>query len=283
MARSGGKRRRARDHAHENEERWLLTYSDMITLLMALFMVLFSISSVNISKYKTLQQALRAAFSGNILPGGRAIEQPGATANSSRAPTAADIQSIVPLTTVTSANLERVPSRAQAATSTSTAGNVLAAAQQEQGQFQQLEQKLNAYANSHGLGRYVHTTTDNRGLVIKLLTDRLLFRSGSATLNPTGGEILAEIAGVINVDRVHPVAVDGNTDNVPIQGSIYPSNWELSTARASTVVRSLISNGVDAQRLSATGFADTRPVATNSTTTGQAQNRRVEVVLQRLY
>jgi chemotaxis protein MotB len=283
MARSGGKRRRARDHAHENEERWLLTYSDMITLLMALFMVLFSISSVNISKYKTLQQALRAAFSGNILPGGRAIEQPGATANSSRAPSAADIQSIVPLTTVTSANLERVPSRGQAAAGTSTAGNVLAAAQQEQGQFQQLEQKLNAYANSHGLGKYVHTTTDNRGLVIKLLTDRLLFRSGSATLNPAGDEILAEIAGVINVDRVHPVAVDGNTDNVPIQGSIYPSNWELSTARASTVVRSLISNGVDAQRLSATGFADVRPVATNSTTTGQAQNRRVEVVLQRLY
>ena len=282
MARSGG-RRRARDHAHENEERWLLTYSDMITLLMALFMVLFSISSVNISKYKTLQQALRAAFSGNILPGGRAIEQPGATANSSRAPTAADIQSIVPLTTVTSANLERLPSRAQGSAATSTAGNVLAAAQQEQGQFQQLEEKLNAYANSHGLGKYVHTTTDNRGLVIKLLTDRLLFSSGSATLNPAGDEILAEIAGVINVDRVHPVAVDGNTDNVPIRGSIYPSNWELSTARASTVVRTLIANGVDSQRLSAIGFADVRPVASNSTSTGQAQNRRVEVVLQRLY
>src|SRR5579871_1067057 len=81
----------------ESDERWLLTYADMITLLMALFMVLFSISSVNISKYITLQQALRAAFSGNILPGGRAIAHPGATANSSRAPSATDIQAIVPL------------------------------------------------------------------------------------------------------------------------------------------------------------------------------------------
>src|SRR5271157_4941163 len=94
---------------HENEERWLLTYADMITLLMALFMVLFSISSVNISKFRTLQEALRAAFSGNILPGGRAIAQPGATANSSRAPSAADIQSIVPLTNITSSNLENPP------------------------------------------------------------------------------------------------------------------------------------------------------------------------------
>ena len=70
----------------EGSERWLLTYADMITLLMALFMVLFSISSVNISKYQTLQQSLSAAFSGNILPGGKAIAKPGATANSSRAP-----------------------------------------------------------------------------------------------------------------------------------------------------------------------------------------------------
>ena len=76
-------RRGGHGHAgHEDGERWLLTYADMITLLMALFMVLFSISSVNISKYKTLQKSLRAAFSGNILPGGRAIAQPGSTSNS---------------------------------------------------------------------------------------------------------------------------------------------------------------------------------------------------------
>src|SRR5271165_5610123 len=91
-----GRRRRGHDAGHENEERWLLTYADMITLLMALFMVLFSISSVNISKYQTLQESLRAAFSGNILPGGRAIAKPGASSSSSRAPSSLDVQAIVP-------------------------------------------------------------------------------------------------------------------------------------------------------------------------------------------
>src|ERR1700728_2675128 len=86
MARGGHGRRRGHGGEHESEERWLLTYADMITLLMALFMVLFSISSVNISKYQTLQQSLKAAFSGNILPGGKAIAQQGSTANASHVP-----------------------------------------------------------------------------------------------------------------------------------------------------------------------------------------------------
>src|ERR1700709_2594307 len=91
--------RRGRHATHENEERWLLTYADMITLLMALFMVLFSISSVNISKFKTLQKSLRAAFSGNILPGGKAIAQQGSTANASPKPATAELQAIEPVAT----------------------------------------------------------------------------------------------------------------------------------------------------------------------------------------
>src|SRR5579863_1350961 len=101
-----GSKRRGGPVVHENEERWLLTYADMITLLMALFMVLFSISSVNISKFIQVQQSLRAAFSGDILPGGKAIAHPGATANSSHTPSSIDLQSIVPLTTHSSTNLE---------------------------------------------------------------------------------------------------------------------------------------------------------------------------------
>src|ERR1700756_3626428 len=91
-------RRRAADHAvHENEERWLLTYADMLTLLFALFMVLFSISSVNISKYQILQQSLKAAFSGSILPGGRAIVQSGSESTAQHVPATAAVPSIVPL------------------------------------------------------------------------------------------------------------------------------------------------------------------------------------------
>jgi chemotaxis protein MotB len=292
MARGHGRRRRGHGAEHENDERWLLTYADMITLLMALFMVLFSISSVNISKYKTLQMALKAAFSGDILPGGKSIAQPGASSNSSRAPTAIDVQAIVRLVPQVTSELEHVASgregsaqsasAQEAAASSASTANV-SAAQQEQSDFEKLQRELNAYAATHGFARSVHTAIERRGLVIRVLTDSLLFPSGSATLDPQGRPLLSEIAALLNVDQVHPIAVEGNTDDVPISGGAFPSNWELSTARASTVVRFLISKDVAGQRLSAVGYADLRPIATNNTPQGRALNRRVEIVLQRLY
>ncbi len=316
MARGHGRKRRGGHGDHENDERWLLTYSDMITLLMALFMVLFSISSVNISKFIEVQESLRAAFSGDILPGGKAIAHPGATANSSQAPPSSiDAQAIVPLSTQIATNLENSSSGSSSAQSASVAhgaaqggaraaaqtaaqsaaqnspavnaaaaaGSNVAAASQEQSEFERIKRELEAYAHKHGFGQFVHISVESRGLVIKVLTDDLLFPSGSATLDPQGDPLLTEIALLLNVDQVHPIGVYGNTDNVPIQTGQFPSNWELSAARASTVVRFLIANGVAPDRLSATGYADMRPVASNETPQGRAQNRRVEVVLQRLY
>jgi chemotaxis protein MotB len=286
MARSHkGRGRRGGGGAHEeSDERWLLTYADMITLLMALFMVLFSISSVNISKYITLQQALHAAFSGDILPGGKAIAHPGATANASHAPSATDIQAIVPLAPRTSKTLERSQAtHSSTAPSSATSSTNVSAAQQEQNDFEHLKHQLDSYAARHGFARYVHTAIEKRGLVIRVLTDSLLFPSGSATLEAQGDPLLSEVADLLNVDRVHPIDVEGNTDNVPIHGGAFPSNWELSTARASTVVRYLISNAVDPERLTAAGYAYLHPIASNTTAAGRARNRRVEIVLQRLY
>ncbi len=290
MARGHGSKRRGHSAEHENDERWLLTYADMITLLMALFMVLFSISSVNISKYRTLQMALKAAFSGDILPGGKSIEQPGASANSSRAPTTIDTPAIVRLTPNVTSELEHVSggqsgsSQASAQSAATSAASVqVSAAQQEQASFEALQRELNAYAAKHGFAKSVHVTIEQRGLAIRVLTDSLLFTSGSATLESHGEPLLTEIAALLNVDHVHPIAVEGNTDNVPITGGAFPSNWELSTARASSVVRFLIAKGVDSQRLSAVGYAEQHPIATNSTPAGRALNRRVEIVLQRLY
>jgi chemotaxis protein MotB len=255
-----------------------LTYADMITLLMALFMVLFSISSVNISKFKTLQKSLHAAFSGDILPGGKAIAQPGATANASHSPpSSTDVQAIVPLTSH-STNLQSAPSTQSAASAASATQ-----AQQEQSDFEHLKQQLDAYAAKHGFAKDVNTSVTPRGLVIRVLTDRLLFPSGSATLITQAQPLLGEIASLVNLDSTHPVAVEGNTDNVPIHGGAFPSNWELSTARASMVVRFLIGKGVYSRRLSASGYADLRPIASNSSALGRARNRRVEIVLQRLY
>jgi chemotaxis protein MotB len=276
-SRSRGGRRGAHGAAgHEDGERWLLTYADMITLLMALFMVLFSISSVNISKIQALQKSLRAAFSpDNILPGGKAIAQQGSTANPNHASATKEVQSIVPLTP-SAANLESSAAATKASASVSQA-------EQEQSGFEHLKHQLDAYAANHGFAKDVNTTVQPRGLVIRVLTDRLLFGSGSATLIAPARPLLSEIAGLVNVDHAHPIAVEGNTDDVPIHSASFPSNWELSTARASMVVRFLIDRGVYASRLSASGYAALRPIDSNTSAQGRARNRRVEIVLQRIY
>jgi chemotaxis protein MotB len=275
--RSRGRRRGGAQH-EEGNERWLLTYADMITLLMALFMVLFSISSVNISKYQTLQESLRAAFSGNILPGGRAIAKPGASSSSSRAPSSLDVQAIVPVTAMTASGTQAGRTQGSA-----SAAATAQASRSESAVFAHVKQQLDAYAAAHGFAKSVQTSIERRGLVIRVLTDELLFPSGQATLEGRSHALLAEIAGLLNIDSVHPINVEGNTDNVPIQGAAFPSNWELSTARASTVVRYLVEHGVGAHRLTATGYADQHPLASDATPAGRARNRRVEIVMQRIY
>ncbi len=275
----GGGRRRGGGHKEEaSDERWLLTYADMITLLMALFMVLFSISSVNISKIQVLQKSLRAAFSGDILPGGKAIAKPGASNNSSQAPSSIDLQAIVP---VTSPSTTKTLSSTHASASSVQAAQQAIAAQNQARLFTQIKHELDEYARIHGFASKVQTSITPRGLVIKVLTDDLLFASGEATLNSRSDSLLSEISRLLNLAGEHPIEVEGNTDNVPIHSSLYPSNWELSTARASTVVRFLSEHGVGAARMTAAGFADQRPVTSDATAAGRARNRRVEIVLKR--
>jgi chemotaxis protein MotB len=283
MAR-GGRRRRHGGAEEGSNERWLLTYADMITLLMALFMVLFSISSVNISKYETLQKSLKAAFSGNILPGGKAIAKQGATNNAAQAPSSVELQAIEPVATQGASSAENGSAHSTSSSASAAASASQAAqAQQEAAEFAHIKQELEAYARAHGFAKSVQTSIEARGLVIRVLTDDLLFASGQASLDNRATGLLEEIGALLNVDQTHPISVEGNTDNVPIHSSQFPSNWELSTARASTVVRFLIAHGVGANRLTATGNAEQHPVDTNTTAAGRARNRRVEIVLRRIY
>jgi chemotaxis protein MotB len=272
-----GGRRGAHAGAHENDDRWLLTYADMITLLMALFMVLFSISSVNISKYETLQQSLRAAFSGSVLSGGSAILQSGSESTSAHTPATAEIPSIMPLT-------PRVAKPSDQGTGAAAAAERQAQqASQEQSDFQALKYRIDQYAKAHGFASKVSTTIARRGLVVTVLTDKLLFDSGQATLQPAGLPLLNEMASLLMIDKTRPIMVEGYTDNVPIDTARFPSNWELSVDRATTVVRYLISRGVAEPRLGASGYADLHPVASNATAAGRARNRRVEIVFERRY
>ena len=300
MAGHGKSKRRGGAVEHENEERWLLTYADMLTLLFALFMVLFSISSVNISKYQVLQQSLKAAFSGSVLPGGRAIMQSGSESTAQHVPATAAVPSIVPLIpTPTSRSSSSTGSANASSSSANLAGkaavakpmtnselqaalNSMAASVSEQDSFVALARKLNAYAKQHGFGSEVQAVVQRRGLVVRVLTDKVLFASGQATLQPEGAPLLEEVGQLLNVDKSHPITVEGHTDNVPIATAEFPSNWELSTARATTVVRFLIAHGVGGGRLGAVGYADLHPIASDATAAGRALNRRVEIVLMRL-
>jgi chemotaxis protein MotB len=261
-SRGGGRRRHGAAVSHD-EERWLLTYADMITLLMALFMVLFSITSVNKSKLEVLSKTLQDAFSGKVLPGGTSIRDSGADPKSTSPPAAAAIPAITTL--VGKAGMQSAAARAA----------------HEQDSFRRLKEQIDAYAREHGLQSKVQTVIAQRGLVIRLLTDRVLFDSGAAELKPPALPVLDQVAQLLRSSGSQPVMVEGHTDTVPIHGSVFPTNWELSTARASRVVRALIAGGVPADRLSAAGYAALHPISTNATAAGRSRNRRVEIVLLR--
>ena len=260
-AHRAGRRGRRGGHAeHENEERWLLTYSDMITLLMALFMVLFSISSVNTSKYTQLQKSLQDAFSGKILSGGKSVINSGSDGKS---PSDQASPAIVPIK----------PQIGEKSTASQKA--------KDDTEFKRIKAEIDAYARQHGLSKQLQTVIAKRGLVVRLLTDRVVFDPGQAALKPEAAPVLNGVAHALNIDKTHPIMVEGHTDNVPISGSQFPSNWELSTARASVVVRFLIHTGINKFRLGAAGYANLYPVGSNSTEIGRSKNRRVEIVLLR--
>jgi chemotaxis protein MotB len=261
------------DHegGHDEGERWLVSFADMMTLLFALFMVLFSISSVNTSKLTALQKSLQDAFSGAVLSGGKSIMQTGSTQDSGKRAAAEP-----PLTSLT-------PLTSQPSTSVSPkSGDAAKKAAAETRDFQALKRRVDALARHAGLQGKVLTTVRRRGLEIQILTDRVFFDSGSATLKPEALGILDKIALVLGAEQKHPIVVEGHTDSQPIGGSQYPSNWELSGGRAAAVVRLFSGHGVLSRRLSFQGYGENEPIATNSTAGGRSKNRRVEVVLPRI-
>jgi chemotaxis protein MotB len=264
------RRRGAVEEAEESDERWLLTYADMITLLMALFMVLFSISSVNTAKFVTLQRSLQDAFSGRILPGGQALKESGGSTTSPQV--AATPPTTNPAVTSDGAGRGTVDAQKAAA----------AAAKIEQKDFKALKARVDTYVDKHGLSSKVTTLITKDGLVIRLLTDKLLFASGSATVQPGGRGLLSQVGTLLRAENQHVIRVRGFTDPIPIRTAAFPSNWELSAGRAASVVRAFAQAGVAPQRLEAAGRASLDPLTTNVTEAGRARNRRVEVLLPRV-
>lgn len=271
MSGSGRRGRRGGgDHGGGGHERWLLTWADLLTLLLALFIVMYAASVVDKRKAADLSRSLQEAFSGKVLKGGGSIREQSA-ADKAEAPVEA-MASIAPLTPKVADRETLAPNRREAA----------AARAEEQG-LTELKRRLDAVIARKNLGSSVQTSVERKGLVIRVVTDDVLFASGSAALAPAGAALLDQLKGVLQVDREHPIAVDGHTDAVPISTGRFPDNWELSTSRATSVVRRLAGAALSPSRFSATGHAAEQPRATNATDAGRGANRRVEISLTRLH
>jgi chemotaxis protein MotB len=270
-----GRRHKAEEHEveHDESERWLVSFADMMTLLFALFMVLFSISSVNTSKFEALQKALQDAFSGRVLSGGKAIMQTGSNEEPKQAAAEPPLASLQPLNAIAKAEQLNPQQLKQEK----------AAAAVEDEDFQKLKRRIDTLAKKEGLQGRVKVTIRKRGLIIQMLTDKVFFDSGQAVIKPQAGGLVSKIATVIRDERTHPIVVEGHTDSVPIAGGRYSSNFDLSGARASAVIDDFVNHGVLARRMSLGGQAANEPVASNSTADGRAKNRRVEVILNRIH
>jgi chemotaxis protein MotB len=266
----GKKKKRGDDHGDHPDERWLVTYADLMTLLVALFMVLFSISSVNKSKLESLQHSLQDAFSGKVLPGGQSIKESGGVMNiktPSASPKESSLQPFVGSPKDTSISKNKSGAKGNA----------------EEQAFEKLKKQLDAVASKQGLSGKIKVTVTDQGLVIRLLTDKLLFDSGSATPRPASLPLLKDVAHLLSGTQAdHQLIVSGNTDNQPMHSAQFEDNLALSTGRANAIFRTFAHDGISPLRMTAAGRGAYAPVASNATDAGRSLNRRVEILVPRV-
>lgn len=238
---------------HENDERWLITYADLITLLMVFFVVMYSMSRTDAEKFKALASGLSQVFGkpavSSIGVGGQPI------AGNAILPNRSDGDA-------------RKGSRGQP-----KEGDVRTR------RMQTLKSDLDSLMEKRGLSKSVTTKVDPKGpKLVMELSDSLLFDPGSAELTPAAIELLKPVGEVLGA-RDYNIHVEGHTDNVPISGR-YKNNFELSAARAVNVITTLTKTaGLPQKMFSASGYGEYRPVATNDTPEGRAKNRRVDFVI----
>lgn len=245
-------RRRKAEEEHENHERWLVSYADFITLLFAFFVVMYAISSVNEGKYRVLSDSISSAF--RSIPGNTAGAMVQVNPN---APMPVTIPFKKPQVTNIKTDVQREQNRDLLRNKAKEITTALAPLVQ-QGQ--------------------VRVTEGALGITVEINAS-VLFDSGEARLQVPAIRALTAV-GQILATTDFPITVEGHTDNAPINTPLFPSNWELSGARAASVVRLFVDTGVDPRRLTATGYAEQRPVADNASLEGRQRNRRVAINME---
>lgn len=224
----------------ENHERWLLTYADLITLLMIFFVVMYTISNINSKKFAQLSQSMSQALIGQnsgyfigSAPGPLVIQE-----------------------------------------SDKVAGG------REMANMTKAKEQIEKYIENQGLKGKVEVSQEERGLVISM-KEALLFDLGSADITPEAQKVILSV-GKILATLDNSIRIEGHTDNLPIHTARFPSNWELSTTRATNVLDFLVNHaGIAPEKLSATGYGEYRPIVPNTTEANRARNRRVDIVVLR--
>jgi chemotaxis protein MotB len=242
---------------HVNHERWLVSYADFITLLFAVFVVLYAMGQTDKKKTEEVIASLQSSF------GLASIGAPAPKINVIPSKPISIMPSIKPEMSVTPAGRSM---RAQ--------GRVRA----EEKDFRQIKSSIEAYLVKQGALNKVSLSISRRGLIVSL-KEAGFFDSGQAQIKPDAYELINTISEVMTQYN-NPLRVEGHTDTIPINSAQFPSNWELSTARATNGLKYLVKHfDVDPDKISATGYAEFRPIADNATPEGRSKNRRVDLVM----
>ena len=237
-------------------ERWLLTYADLITLLMAFFMIMYGLSQMDKAKFNQMANSLASVFPASrsaFIP----VPLPKAGGQKGKEPT-----------TVMRKQPDKPPSALAPQTGV------------EKTDIERLGEQFRELAKQEGLESTVTVSASPNGKRLTVrLSESLLFAAGNSMLTPEAQSLIDKIADIIRKAN-KPVRVEGHTDNVPIHTAQFQSNWELSTARASSVIRYMVDQlGFSPEILSASGYGEYRPIAPNDTSENRAKNRRVEFVI----
>jgi chemotaxis protein MotB len=268
------RRHRHKHEDHVNHEAWVIPYADLLTLLLALFVVLYAMSSVNTTKYRALAQAISSAFNGS-----RAVIQPVTPSTQSSTPVPSTKPAPIPRSPLAQILL---PVLTQHITTPNTTPGT--PSDQSKNKLSEEQQNLERIRNE--VERALQPLIDKNLVVVRrtpnwleieIRTD-ILFPSGVATLSPSANQVLTSLGDIL-APFANPLRVEGYTDDVPIDTAVYPSNWELSAARAASVARLFAEHGVDPERLGIVGWGQYRPAADNTNEDGRNKNRRVLVVV----
>ncbi|MED4403700.1 flagellar motor protein MotB [Metabacillus fastidiosus] len=243
------KKQRKKHHEEHIDESWLIPYADLLTLLLALFIVLFSMSSLDAQKFQQLARAFNSEFSG----GTGVLEFPSPTPNQ---------------------KMEQLNKQEQ---EEKEEEKKLDAKEQEE--LKEVQQKINEYITNNNLNADLKTTLTDEGLLVTILND-IFFDSGKSFVRKKDEQLAREISELLVMNPPRNIIISGHTDNIPISNSEFDSNWELSVMRAVNFMKIVMENDkLNSEHFSAKGFGEFKPVASNDTEAGRQKNRRVEVLI----